>query len=243
MIVTCSGKSTNFNAAKLAKFIDSKYYELTQTTKANVELIRSEQSCRLDLGRWGATFDMNNQRSYIDDDERAYVVAHKQQFISYFLKRKYNYYTDTDGYKTIWRMATQKPCILIFHDKSTFRSGDVSHKRWIMNEKASFFSKGQGRSPMISDFLVCHPSGPLFSLSESEFMMASKVYPNLLDDSGIHYVQYSATAGINLGYEMYFDNETILSQLERLFQLLPFKAEYKGHDFEIVVDNARTRSS
>ena len=55
-----------------------------------------------------------------------------------------------------------------------------------MNEKALFFSKGQGRSHMISDFLVCHPSGLFFSLSESEFMIASKVYPNLLDDSGIH---------------------------------------------------------
>ena len=112
-----------------------------------------------------------------------------------------------------------------------------------MNEQASFFSKGQGRSHMISDFLVCHPSGPFFSLLESEFMMASKVYPNLLDDNGIHYVQYSATAGINLGYDMYFDNETILSQFERLFQLLPFKAEYKGHDFEVIIDNARTHSA
>ena len=42
---------------------------------------------------------------------------------------------------------------------------------------------------------------------------------------------------------MYFDNETILSQFERLFQLLPFKAEYKGHDFEIIVDNARKHAA
>ena len=243
VIGACSRKSADFNAAELAKFIDAKYYELTQTAKVNVELIRSEQSCRLDLRRWGAKFDTNNQRPYFEGYERADVVAHREQFISYFLKRKYNYYTVTDGDKPIWRMPTQKPCILIFHDESTFRSGDVSHKRWIMNEQASFFSKGQGRSHMISDFLVCHPSGPFFSLSESEFMMASKVYPNLLNDSGIHYVQYSATAGINLGYDMYFDNETILSQFERLFQLLPFKAEYKGHDFEIIVDNARTHSA
>ena len=42
---------------------------------------------------------------------------------------------------------------------------------------------------------------------------------------------------------MYFDNETILNQFERLFQLLPFKTEYKGHDFEVIVDNARTHSA
>ena len=76
-----------------------------------------------------------------------------------------------------------------------------------MNEKASFFSKGQGRSHIISDFLVCHLPGPYFSSSESEFMMTSKVYLNLLDDSGIHYVQYSATVGINLGHYVYFDDK------------------------------------
>ena len=46
-----------------------------------------------------------------------------------------------------------------------------------------------------------------------------------------------------MGYDLYFDNETILNQFERLFQLLPFKTEYEGHDFEIVVDNARTHSA
>ena len=46
-----------------------------------------------------------------------------------------------------------------------------------------------------------------------------------------------------MGYDLYFDNETILNQFERLFQLLPFKTEYKGHDFEIVVDDARTHSA
>ena len=58
----------------------------------------------------------------------------------------------------------------------------------------------------------------LFSLSQSEFEEASKVYPNLLmngDDR--YYTQYSATSGINLGYDMYFDNETILNRFERLF--------------------------
>ena len=96
---------------------------------------------------------------------------------------------------------------------------------------------------MISYFLVCHPWGPFFSLTESEFNEASRVYPNVLVDNEIHYNKYSGTVGINLSYDLYFDNETILNQFERLFQLLPFKTEYKGHDFEIVVDNARTHSA
>ena len=69
------------------------------------------------------------------------------------------------GNMATWQMPTQKSCILTFHDESTFRSGDVSHKRWIINEQASFFSKGQGRSHMISDFLIYHPSSRFFSLS------------------------------------------------------------------------------
>ena len=49
--------------------------------------------------------------------------------------------------------------------------------------------------------------------------------------------------GINLGYDMYFDNETIFNQFERLFQFLSFKTEYKGHDFEVIIDNTRTHSA
>ena len=96
---------------------------------------------------------------------------------------------------------------------------------------------------MISDFLVSHPSGPFFALTHSEFQEAAKKYPSLLVDDGNKYVGYSATAGINVGQDNYFDNETVLEQFERLFQLLPFKSEFAGHDVEVVVDNARTHSA
>jgi transposase len=46
-----------------------------------------------------------------------------------------------------------------------------------------------------------------------------------------------------VGQDNYFDNEAVLKQFERLFQLLPFKSEYAGHDVEVVVDNARTHSA
>ncbi len=48
------------------------------------------------------------------------------------------------------------------------------------------------------------------------------------------------------GQEGYFDNESILNQFERLFQMLEFKSEFIfpiKHDIEIVVDNARTHSA
>ena len=61
----------------------------------------------------------------------------------------------------------------------------------------------------------------------------------LINGDGSHCTQYSTRTGINLGYDMYFDSETILDQFERFFQLLPFKTEYKGYDFELIIDNAR----
>ncbi|CAF1305646.1 unnamed protein product [Didymodactylos carnosus] len=47
----CSQKSAVFKALDLANYIDSQYYELTNTNKSNNELIRSERMCRLDLRR------------------------------------------------------------------------------------------------------------------------------------------------------------------------------------------------
>ena len=110
----------------------------------------------------GSEIRENTQCPYFEGHKRLNVVEHRKQFLSYSLKRKDNYYTIQDGDTLTWQIPTQKPTVLIFHDESTFRSGDVSHKRWKINEQASFFNKGQGRSHMISFFLVCQPSGPFF---------------------------------------------------------------------------------
>ena len=64
-----------------------------------------------------------------------------------------------------------------------------------------------------------------------------------MDGDSSYYMQYSATSGINLGYNMYFNNEAILSQFERILQLLLFKTEYRKYDFELIVDNARIHSA
>ena len=96
---------------------------------------------------------------------------------------------------------------------------------------------------MLSDYLVQHPSGPFFSLSEKEYNQAIKCYPSLLSDpSDISYDGYAATAGINGDEQSYFDNKTILAQFESLFQLLPIKEEHKDHEIEVVFDIARTHS-
>ena len=118
----------------------------------------------------------------------------------------------------------------------------VNDGQW--KAKHLFFSKGQRRSHMVSDFLVVHLSGPFFSLSQEEFDLAAKQYPSSKSDNNdLNFVNCSATVGINVGQDGYFDNDTILYQLERLFQLLSYKKDFKDHDIEINVDNARTHSA
>ncbi|CAF4218138.1 unnamed protein product, partial [Rotaria sp. Silwood2] len=132
---------------------------------------------------------------------------------------------------------------IVSHDESTFRSGDVRAKRWLLDTSAPFFNKGRGRSVMISDFLVQHPSGPYFHLNEIEWMNAIKKYPDLLYDTDLRYEKYSATITAHLGIDAYFDNNIILLQFERLFKLLEFKEEYRNHKIEVLVDNARTHTA
>lgn len=96
---------------------------------------------------------------------------------------------------------------------------------------------------MISDFLVQHPSGPFFDLNEHEWKQAVKKYKSLNTNVHLNYVERSATASINIGSDAYFNNETILGQFERLFQMLEFKEDYKHHQIDIIVDNARTHTT
>ena len=48
---------------------------------------------------------------------------------------------------------------------------------------------------------------------------------------------------ITVGLHACFDNETILNQFERLFQMIEFKREYMNHAIGIVVDKARTHTT
>ena len=99
---------------------------------------------------------------------------------------------------------------------------------------------------MVSDFIVAHPSGPFFNLSDAEWQKCFFKYPNIVDLHGVHYDALTCTGRIQPGAENYFCSETILAQFERLFQMLEFKEAFNKplkHDIEIVVDNARTHTA
>ena len=96
---------------------------------------------------------------------------------------------------------------------------------------------------MVSVFLVQHPSGPFFELSEEEWKQAVAKYKSLSVGSYVNYVDRTATASINIGTDAYFYSDTILGQFERLFQMIEFKQNYNGNRIEIIVDNARTHTT
>lgn len=96
---------------------------------------------------------------------------------------------------------------------------------------------------MISDFLVAHPDNPFFQLTQNEWKTALSKHPELSEADSINYVERSASASIQVGYQGYFDNNAIIRQFTRLFKMLPFKKEYAGHSITVVVDNARTHNA
>ena len=49
-------------------------------------------------------------------------------------------------------------CTCSVNNESTLKSGEISNKRWFFGEQSPLHSQGRGRSNLVSDFLVRHPS-------------------------------------------------------------------------------------
>ncbi|CAF3376878.1 unnamed protein product, partial [Rotaria sp. Silwood2] len=216
----CSKKESSFTAEKLAKFIDDRFYELTKLKKNTQQLVRSVESCKLDLRRFGAKYTANTGRPYFLGHERKDVVKHREQFIEYFTEHQDDFYTITNDTPPQWKNPTGEPTVLLLcfpdfsmigHDESTYKSGEISAKRWIMTDNAPFYNKGKGNSVMSSDFLVMHPSSPFFTLTDKEFEKALKKYPDLNDNGlNLNYERNSASATMNVGGDNYMDNPIVL---------------------------------
>ncbi|CAF3692205.1 unnamed protein product [Rotaria socialis] len=240
----CQRKAASFTSLELAQYVDKQYYDFTGEAKVTNDLIRSEKACRLDLRRWGCRFEKNTAKPYWAGDERSDVVEARKQFVQYFLTKKGSYYLISEGDNPDWIIPQNNPTILLFHDESCFRSGETTAKRWFFSEQTMpFFSKGRGRSLMLSDFLVSHPENPFFELSQSEWAAATAKYSELLEENNIEYIDRSASASIQVDNGAYFDNDAVLSQFTRLFKMLPFKQAHKNKVIIIIVDNARTHSA
>ena len=236
-----------FNCMELAKFINNRFRELYDFNIENEEqLVRSEESCRVDLLKWGACWDKNTNRPYFQGHERADVVIKRKEFVDYFLTNKdLYYYPMIDSENNLdWNIPTRQPKIALSHDESTFRSGEVSSERWFFPGSEPFFNKGRGRSIMVSSFIAMDSSTDIFTLSPKEWDAACRSHPELLETNSFpNYYPRSANCWIEPKKDSYFNNMSILTQFERLFILLKFKESFKGHKIEIIVDNARTHSA
>ena len=92
-------------------------------------------------------------------------------------------------------------------------------------------------------FLVEHSSGSFFELDENKWKQVVTKYKPLSADSDVNYLSRTTTASINIGTDAYFDNDTILSQLGRLFEMPEFKQECKDQQIKNIVDNVRTHTT
>ncbi len=134
----------------------------------------------------------------------------------------------------------------LFHDESTFRCGIQLTKRWYKKGNEPFISTGRGKSLMVSDFLVSHPSGPFFNLNEFEWSECIEVYPEIKEYTGVNYIERTCTGSITPGQDNYFNSDKVLYQFERLFKMLHFKKDFVDgvkNDIAILVENARTHTA
>ncbi|CAF1582223.1 unnamed protein product, partial [Rotaria sordida] len=80
----------------LARFIDRRFYEITKLQKPDNDFIRSVQTCRLYLRKWGVRFEADTGRPYYLGHERDDVVKHRQEFIKYSVEHEKNFYAVTN---------------------------------------------------------------------------------------------------------------------------------------------------
>jgi hypothetical protein len=147
--------------------------------------IRSENSCRRDLLKWGAKYEKIKKRPYFHGHERPDVVEYRNEFVKIFdiCKKSFGFIkklNDKESFlePSIVRIEDEKQSVVMCHDESTFRSGESAPSRWVWNNEYTFFNKGYGKSLMASEFLVLDTE-PYFELNDAEYQLAFKQYPEL----------------------------------------------------------------
>ena len=109
----CSKTEAIFTAETLARFIDNYFYELNNVQKVDQRLVRSVESCKLGLRRFGAKFRANSSRPYFLGHEREDVVKHREEFVKYFIEGENHFYTITNDAVPQWQTPTTAPTILL----------------------------------------------------------------------------------------------------------------------------------
>jgi len=101
-VAACSRKASSFTAQELAEFVTQKFYQLYDVKKIDDSVVRSVESLRLDLKRWGIHYSSNKVRPYFLGHERIDVVEHRKKIIDYFIQNENDYYRLSDGDNPVW---------------------------------------------------------------------------------------------------------------------------------------------
>ena len=211
----------------------------------NFHVFYSIESVKSLLENWGFVWSNSKLRPFVNGHERDDVVEQRKIFVDYFAEQRDSYFVyekiNKDEYKWKIKQEDKAKRIIIAHDESTIRSGDVKSFQWLHEKYSPMFNKGRGVSRMISDFIVSHPDMTCFELSESEWNNAVKENPQLDDPL---YIKKTATKIIEPSSDNYFTNETILEQFTRLILLMKYSAIFKSVNYrvDIIVDNATTHT-
>jgi len=111
-------KECTFDAMSLAIFLDKRFRELYPEIEIEPEsLVRSVESCRVDLLKWGAKYDSNKNRPYFEGHEREDVLLARQKFIEHLINLKDFYYVPKKDIVYSWISPMSKKRILISNDE------------------------------------------------------------------------------------------------------------------------------
>jgi hypothetical protein len=89
------------------------FYELNNLKKVDQGLVRSAESCRLDLRRFGSKLTANAGRPYFLGHEREDVLKHRERFVKYSTEQEAHFYTITNDTVPQWKIPTAPPTTLL----------------------------------------------------------------------------------------------------------------------------------
>jgi hypothetical protein len=138
-----SEKNAKFTIDILLKFAIKKLKEYEPHINS-IQTISSRALNKLITG-FGFFWGKNKMRVYFNGHERVDVVDARKSFVKYFTDNRDKFYIYSKNAKDDYTWSNPRKSearILIAHDESTFRSGDIPAEQWIHHQYSPLFNKG-----------------------------------------------------------------------------------------------------
>lgn len=141
-------KNSKFTVASLAEYSIKKANEYKP--ELDPKPLLSQHFLEKTLACLGFYWGNNKARPYFQGHEREDVVKTRDNFVRYFSdnSNSYDVYVKNEPESTkcqkIYdvRRSSEPRRIIVSHDESTFRSGEIQSERWLHHQYSPLFSKG-----------------------------------------------------------------------------------------------------